>query len=450
MSMQNTTNIPENSTPTPKTINEALNILAYNEFFYQDPLKSHINPHHKDKETIKSLVEANYAWTEKQAKLAVVILKRYLTKFQKFGLDIKDLLDNPKYNEPFRVINFEKSIEKYIDEDEIPRIDIKFPYNKKIVSLIRCLKDKRLNLLGFHRYDGESKVWSFQQTDVTTYYLTLMAVRYDFKFVDQTLLDDYEEIKIEKIKFKKPIAKLIGGEIVLENASESLQEWWDNNLKNKKQLLQIDAFKNLELDTKEFNVNAYTTIGKKIAHSNYYQLWIDSKQYRKDEVLAGLTELDCFPIIMPVSGQLNDVKDSDEVWEWLRAFERHGIDILKQCSWGFDFTEPDAFHDLHGYTSQGKVSKEKKDEMFELSQMSKQFKFIDKTTKILFVRNRIPRTLIRSKVKPKCSLITLGGGNFTTGVDNLKRLLDNLPKKLYYSDSQPSNWDWNDYTVRKL
>ena len=69
MSMQNTTNIPENSTPTPKTINEALNILAYNEFFYQDPLKSHINPHHKDKETIKSLVEANYAWTEKQAKL---------------------------------------------------------------------------------------------------------------------------------------------------------------------------------------------------------------------------------------------------------------------------------------------------------------------------------------------------------------------------------------------
>ena len=55
--MQNTTNIPETPTPTPKTINEALNILAYNEFFYQDPLKSHINPHAKDRDTIKSLVE---------------------------------------------------------------------------------------------------------------------------------------------------------------------------------------------------------------------------------------------------------------------------------------------------------------------------------------------------------------------------------------------------------
>ena len=195
--MQNTTNIPETPTPTPKTINEALNILAYNEFFYQDPLKSHINPHAKDRDTIKSLVEANYAWTEKQGKLAVIILKRYLTKFQKFGLDIKDLLDNPKYDEPFRVISFEKSVEKYIDEEEVPRIDVKFPYSKKLVSLIRCLKDQRGLPGGYYSYDGESKVWSFLQTDVTTYYLTLIAIRYDFKFVDTTLLDDYDEVKKE-------------------------------------------------------------------------------------------------------------------------------------------------------------------------------------------------------------------------------------------------------------
>ena len=69
----------------PKTINEALNILAYNEYFWRsDPndLKKKINPHHKDKQTVSSLVEAQYPWTEKQGKLAVIILKRYLTKFQ--------------------------------------------------------------------------------------------------------------------------------------------------------------------------------------------------------------------------------------------------------------------------------------------------------------------------------------------------------------------------------
>ena len=75
-------NMPELSeAKLPKTINEALKILAYNDYFYQDPLKSHINPHHKDRETVTSLAEAQYPWTEKQAKLAVVILKRYLFSF---------------------------------------------------------------------------------------------------------------------------------------------------------------------------------------------------------------------------------------------------------------------------------------------------------------------------------------------------------------------------------
>ena len=109
-------------TDLPKTINEAIKILAYNEYFWHTPGNKlnhrHINPHEKDMQTVKSLAEAQYAWTEKQAKLAVVILKRYLTKFQKHGLDIKKLLDYPQYEEPFRVIIFDKIIEKYIEDDE--------------------------------------------------------------------------------------------------------------------------------------------------------------------------------------------------------------------------------------------------------------------------------------------------------------------------------------------
>jgi len=88
--------------------------------------------------------------------------------------------------------------------------------------------------------------------------------------------------------------------------------------------------------------------------------------------------------------------------------------------------------------------------LYELQQMSRQFKQIDKNTKIIFVRNRIPRALIKSQVKPKASLVALGGGYYATGTDNLKRLLENLPKKLYYSDHQPSSWDWHDHVIIKL
>ncbi len=446
-------------TDLPKTVNEALKILAYNDYFWTDAQnvqKIKIKPHPKDYETVRSLAESQYAWTEKQARLALVILKRYLTKFQAHGMDISKLLDKPEYDDDFRVISFDKVIEKYTDEDNVDKIEMRFPYNKKVIQLIRCMKDTR-DLPGMYAmYDGERKKWTFQHSDVTAYYLTLIAVRYDFKFMDDSLLNDYELIKKEIVGHRKPTARLVAGEIVLNDAPESLQEYWDNNLKNKPALTQIDSLKNFDIPTKGINVEAGTTIGHKIAHNNYHKLWIDSKAFSKNDVVKGLIELDCFPLMMPVSGDIHMEDDVKDFWEWLRVFQAHGIDILNDCSWGFDIKEPMYEKD---YAKKGKDrvtllnnnrSQDFFENLFELHQMSKQFKLISSNTKIIFVRNRIPRSLIKSKVKPKASLVALGGGYYATGTDNLKRMLENLPKKLYYSDHQPSNWDWHDHIIVKL
>lgn len=443
-------------TDLPKTINEALKILAYNDYFWSDPQKAHIKPHPKDQETVRSLAESQYAWTEKQARLALVILKRYLTKFQAHGMDIKELLNKPVYDDDFRVISFDKVIEKYTDEDNIDRIEMRFPYNKKVIQLIRCMKDKR-DLPGMYAlYDGEKKKWTFQHSDVTAYYLTLIAVRYDFKFMDDSLLDDYEEIKREIIGHRKPTARLIAGKIVLDNAPEPLQEYWNENLKNKTALAQVDSLKNFNISTKGINVPAETMVAHKVAHNNYHKLWIDSKGFSKKEVVKGLLELDCFPIVMPVSGDIHMEDDVKEFWEWMNAFKAHGVDLLNECSWGFDVKEPIYKKDLERFNSErtylldNQKSEEFFENLYELHQMSKQFKLINEQTKIIFVRNRIPRALIKSKVKPKASLVALGGGYYATGTDNLKRMLENLPKKLYYSDHQPSNWDWHDHVIVKL
>ncbi len=442
-------------TDLPKTINEALKILAYNDYFWADSQKNHIKPHPKDKATVTSLAESQYTWTEKQARLALVILKRYLTKFQAYGMDIKKLLDDPVYDNPFRVINFEKVIEKYTDEDGVSKIELRFPYHKKIISLIRILKDQRNLPAGYYQYDGESKKWTFLQTDVTTYYLTLIAVRYDFKFVDESLLDDYDQIKKEIINYRQPTAKLIAGEIVLGNVSDSLQEYWNKNLRDKKQLVQVDSLKNFEINTNGIHVPAETTLGYKIAHNNNHMLWIDKNTYSKNEVVKALVELDIFPLLVPVNGDVNTEEEVKEFWEWLKVLEAHGIDILNQCSWGFDLKEPIYKKDIDQFNERiylidSHKPKEFFENLYELHQMSKQFKYINEETKILFVRNRIPRALIKSKIKIKASLITLGGGYYASGTDNLKRLLENLPKKLYYNNHQPSSWDWHDRIIVKL
>ncbi len=444
----------------PKTINEALKILAYNDYFWVNSSMlgniGVIKPHPKDYETVRSLAESQYPWTEKQARLALVILKRYLTKFQANGMDIKKLLDKPKYDDEFRVISFDKLIEKYVDEDNVTKIEMRFPYNKKVIQLIRCMKDRR-DLPGMYAvYDGEKKKWTFLHTDVTAYYLTLIAVRYDFKFTDDSLLNDYEQIKKEIAGHRKPTASLIAGEIVLRDAAESLQDYWQQNMKNKSALEQVDSLKNFYISTTHIDVPAQTMIGKKIAHNNYHKLWIDSKAFNKKEVVKGLIELNCFPLIMPVSGDIHMEDDVKNFWEWMNAFKDNGIDILNECSWGFDVKEPiykkdiDRHNSDRTYLLDNQKSEEFFENLYELHQMSKQFKLINNETKIIFVRNRIPRALIKSKIKPKASLVALGGGYYATGTDNLKRLLENLPKKLYYSDHQPSSWDWHDHIIIKL
>ena len=442
-------------TDLPKTINEALKILAYNDFLWAEAPNTQIKPHPKDHETVRSLAESQYAWTEKQARLALVILKRYLTKFQAHGMDIKPLLDNPEYEEEFRVISFDKVIEKYTDDDGVDRIELRFPYNKKVIQLIRCLKDKRDLPAGYSQYDGEAKKWTFLHTDVTAYYLTLIAARYDFKFTDDNLLRDYETVKKEITGHKQTSAKLIGNEIVLQDAPESLQDYWNANLKEAPALKQVDSLKNFNISTQGIHVAAQTSIGYKIAHNKYHKLWIDSKTFSKNDVVKGLIELDCFPLVMPVSSDIHMEADVKEFWEWMNAFKSHGVDLLNQCSWGFDVKEPIFKKDIdrhndRTYLLDNQKSQEFFENLYELHQMSKQFKLINQDTKIVFVRNRIPRAMIKSKIKPKASLVALGGGYYATGTDNLKRLLENLPKKLYYSDHQPASWDWHDHIIIKL
>ena len=149
------------------TIEQAVQILAYNEHFWED-----FKVHPMDHKTVNSLADAPYAWTEKQGRLALALLKRYHTLFKKFNIDLSELLQNPVYKDPFRVIDHIKSVEQYQHEDGRELIEIKFPYNEKLISLLRTLKNKKADGLVPMIYDGESKKWTIQYTELTCYYVT--------------------------------------------------------------------------------------------------------------------------------------------------------------------------------------------------------------------------------------------------------------------------------------
>ena len=439
----------------PSNINEAIKILAYNEWAWDRPDNA-LEPHPKDKPTVQSLAEAQYAWTERQGKLAIVILKRYATKFRAHGIDIDPLLKSPTFEKPFRVISSAKTIEVVETTDDFFKIELRFPYNKKIVELVRCCRTKKGLPEIYFSYDGDSKTWKITKTDVTTYYMTLIAARYDFDFITPSLLDEFEEIKKEKNLFKKPRAIYDGDKITLKNVHENLEKYWTDNIANKKPLLQLDSLKNLNVDQKGIRIKAYSEVAKKIAHNSSAALWVDKTTISKDQLLLGLMELDCFPLVMTVSGDItNDKNEIKDVTDWIRRFEIQGFDPLKHIFWGFDLKEPKMYKD---YTEDQKWSimqsmkldRYEYEQAFELYEMAKHFKRIDEHTKICFIRNKLPRTVLRSKIKFKAGLVAIGGGYYATGGEIIQRYLDNLPKKLYYSDVEPSTFRLNGATIRKL
>jgi acid stress-induced BolA-like protein IbaG/YrbA len=95
---------------------------------------------------------------------------------------------------------------------------------------LRTLKNKKADGLVPMIYDGESKKWTIQYTELTCYYVTLIAVRYDFNIVTPSILEDFEEIKREKLVYRPAVIQLKDNEIHIENANENLTEWWNKKL----------------------------------------------------------------------------------------------------------------------------------------------------------------------------------------------------------------------------
>jgi len=428
---------------TVQTINQAIEILAYNEHFWEN-----FRPHDMDVKTVRSLAESQYPYTEKQGKLAVALIKRYHTMFLKHKIDLSELIAEPVFREPFRVIDYNKSLEVYIEDDK-RWIEFKFPYNKKIIELLRVLKARTEKLVPAI-YDGEAKKWKLACTEITLYFCVLMAIRYDFKIVNPEILDEYEEIKKEKLSYRPTSVTLENGKIKFNNATDSLTEWWNNNIKNLPFIRQVDALKQVQVTNDiEFEITEHSTLADRIAVYKDREVLVDRDRWTKRQFVQALEDLGCFPAISTAMDILHNYRDVDELFNWYHAFETIGVS-KEQIAWGYTLEEPphwdpdknkikdtldDDFFMRMKYPDQASESEKERiyNLWYELHLDSKANKHIDENTKLILVRNRIPRTLIKSGIKPQCSFSLTDTSYWPTGTESLGRLVDRLPKRIYYS-----------------
>jgi len=405
------------------TVESVIRLLAYNNgTLFQNPLVE------QDHKTITSLATSPYAWTEKQGKLAVFLLKKYAELLKSLNFGLEKLIDNPIFEQPFRTINFEKVIELYTTENGQQCLEIKFPYDEKIIKLIRCLKKKCQDLVPM-LYDGETKKWTMNYTDISAYYITLIAVRYNFKIVNSSMLEDFEEIRKEKKSFKSPICEIKNGQIKLINAPESLQEHWNSYCKNLSYLKQRDQLKQFKIDIIDIDDKKPCTLAESIAFAKNTSLFIDRNKYDKEIFLKALIELDDIPAVCPVGGDLTAPEDVREMKEWLAAFKKVNI-LPEEIFFGFDFDYPTVFE---GEEPKSELQKDRED-LYKLSKINRK---ISHNTKILFVRNRIPKLLQNSNLRLKCAFMIQDFPYWPMTVQKLDLLVESLPKKLYYMSRAP-------------
>lgn len=155
-------------------------------------------------------------FTDRQAELALKLIKNYRRQFAKNDVDVEPILSNPQYRYPIREINREKRM--IMVEDAI---HLSFPYKEDMITEIRnFVKHSH----GRCEWIREQKVWRVALTEYNLNYLITWAATRGFE-VDQKLLDLYEKILlVEQQPYEIKLIKTKQG-YEITNASRSLVDY---------------------------------------------------------------------------------------------------------------------------------------------------------------------------------------------------------------------------------
>jgi hypothetical protein len=206
--------------------------------------------------------------TEKQANFLLRILKKYQQDCEKKNLLVSDVLENPQWRNPFRVLDQTKSISVEIDEKKTLWAILKIPFSlkEKLDELID-LKDYKHSI-----WDPDRQVRKIKFYNCNLIELNEFADSYSLVKNESFLaaISEVEEVWQNQESIR-PSSIIVDGKISLINASEAALEYWTNNVTGS---IDNDIFlaKNigypLSLDRKP------QTIVEKISSSQHTEFWI--------------------------------------------------------------------------------------------------------------------------------------------------------------------------------
>ena len=355
--------------------------------------------------SLSSQFKKSLALTSNQATLLMKILKEkkdvitdvYSHKF---------LIENPTFKFPFRVIDTSKTISLITYNNELC-ISIKFPFDRK-------MKDTVFGMTrGRYGYEKNSRSYVYPFTIDNLYNILNNDTVKEYGFsIHQTLKDLY--VKILKIKedsdLYKPLLDYDDG-VVVRNSNKLITKYFDDN-KNDNVMHDVFLGKTLgltpskklieKLNSTDFNQkfsNILLDKGSRFSTS-------DKSEFNKNSLIDFLMSVDHWPIMFILDGDQKLHNDLNEWHSMLNGagIENNKISVLSRSTDNQLFNSYIKDHQLNN--------------------------LVDNKTKVVFIKNKIPKLLYKIDFKPK---IVISMSTFYVHFSTQK-MLDSHPFIMFYTD----------------
>lgn len=345
--------------------------------------------------SMASQLKKPLALTEKQANLAIKILDENKHLYERID-ELNSLLANPLYKYTFRNIDSSRRI-YLLSEDKIA---VKFPFDNSLNKLL----DK---IPGRKNYDIVARAHVYKLNEINIEFI--MNIFKDRGFdIDSNIEQWYREI--EKIK-SSPVSYVpsvsINETVSIVNCNSYAGDYFN---KNKTGILIEDLFlaKSMSL---HFNSQVHdliqsldiSEVTKKYLTNDKHSITVAT--YPKNDIAMLLQEINAYPILI--------LADDDDIkfTAWVAAFIQYGVN-QSEMSVLFRSDKNTTFN-----------------EYIKNQQLNN---LVDETTKVVFIKNKMPKILYKLDFKPK---VVISNSTFYVHYTSQK-MVDSHPAVMYYTEKQ--------------
>lgn len=256
-------------------------------------------------------------FTQKQAEIALRLVKKYRNQFYKLGVQNIDLmLENPVYKFSIRTIDQVKMVSV---DPTTKKFVIRFPFNQNLVTLLRTLNQKEK--LTKAEWDPDNKYWTLEPNEIS---LTFIAESLSDDFVlDETVkeyLVKYNEIRDNFENFVPFMVKENGTysfrNIKTDFTSTELLPALVESAKLGVHVYDDNAMEDL---TALIETSPLTKIYK---HSSNQKFFVDSSKYSRHEVLRFIKDMDVTTAIF-----VDENISADSMSKWASDLANVGVDL---------------------------------------------------------------------------------------------------------------------------